>query len=116
MTLQLPILDALRLGGSTTSDGFNRLLPDSRPTEDTFYSQYDPLIREEVLDSRLGGSVPCVLRFSLRIFQDKIIKNFRLTLSLNLRFDLRLKGYIPYGMRPNRIFYMVSSSRQHEYY
>jgi hypothetical protein len=25
--------------------------------------------------------------------------SFRLTLSLNLRFDLRLGGYIPYGMR-----------------
>jgi hypothetical protein len=43
-----------------------------QPTQDTFYSQDDPSIREEVLDSRLGGSVPRVLRFFLRIFCDKI--------------------------------------------
>jgi hypothetical protein len=72
MTLQLPVLDALHLRGSTTSDGFSGLLLDSRPTQDTFYSQDDPLIREEVLNSRLGGSVPRVLWFSLHIFQDKI--------------------------------------------
>jgi hypothetical protein len=47
------------------SNGFSMLVPDSRPTQDTFYSQDDPLIREEVLDSRLGGSVPCVLWFFL---------------------------------------------------
>jgi hypothetical protein len=60
MTLQLPVLDELHLGGSTTSDGFSGLLPDSRPTQDTFYSQDDPLIREEVLDSRLKGFVSLV--------------------------------------------------------
>jgi hypothetical protein len=42
--------------------------------------------------------VPRVLRFFLRILRDNH-QNFRLTLSLNLRFDLRLGGYIPYGMR-----------------
>jgi hypothetical protein len=36
--------------------------------------QDDPSIREEVLDSRLGGSVPRVLRFFLRIFQDILAK------------------------------------------
>ena len=72
MTLQLPVLDALHLEGSTTSDDLSGIQPDSRPTQDTFYSQDDPLIREEVLDSRLGGSVPRVLRFFLRIFRDKI--------------------------------------------
>jgi hypothetical protein len=56
------------------SDGFCGLLLVSRPTHDTFYSQDDPLIREEVLDSRLGGSVPRVLRFFLRILRDKIDK------------------------------------------
>jgi hypothetical protein len=41
-------------------------------TQDTFYNKNDdPSIREEVLDSRLGGSVPCVLRFFLQIFGDK---------------------------------------------
>ena len=74
MTLQLPVLDALHLGGSTTSDDLRGTQPDTRPTQDTFYSQDDPLIREEVLDSRLGGSVPRVLRFFLRIFRDKIGK------------------------------------------
>jgi hypothetical protein len=57
------MLDALHLGGSTTSDGFRGLLQASKSTQHTFYSQYDPLIREEVLDSRLDGSVPHVLRF-----------------------------------------------------
>jgi hypothetical protein len=48
------------------------LLQASRPTQDTFYNKDDPLIREEVLDSRLGGYVPHVLRFFLRIVWDKI--------------------------------------------
>jgi hypothetical protein len=71
----------------------------SRPTQDTFYNQDDLLIREEVFDSRLGGSVSRVLRFFLWILRDKIGRTSELTLSLNLRFDLRLRGYIPYGMR-----------------
>jgi hypothetical protein len=74
MTLQLPVLDALHLGGSTTSDRFCGLLPDSRPIRDTFYNQEDPLIREEVLDSRLGGSVPRVLQFFLRILRNMVDK------------------------------------------
>jgi hypothetical protein len=45
------------------SDRFCGFLPVSRTTQDTFYNQDDPSIREEVLDSRLGGSVPRVLRF-----------------------------------------------------
>jgi hypothetical protein len=45
---------------------------DSRSTQDTFYNQDDPSIREEVLDSMLGGSVPRVLRFFLRILQDNL--------------------------------------------
>jgi hypothetical protein len=36
--------------------------------------QDDPSIREELLDSRLGGSVPRVLRFFLRIFRDILAK------------------------------------------
>jgi hypothetical protein len=36
--------------------------------------QDDTSIREEVLDSRLGGSVPLVLRFFLRIFWDILAK------------------------------------------
>jgi hypothetical protein len=36
--------------------------------------QDDPSIREEVLDSRLGGSVPRVLRFFLRILPDILAK------------------------------------------
>jgi hypothetical protein len=36
--------------------------------------QDDPSIREEVLNSRLGGSVPRVLRFFLRILRDILAK------------------------------------------
>jgi hypothetical protein len=36
--------------------------------------QDDPSIREIVLDSRIGGSVPRVLRFSLRILRDILAK------------------------------------------
>jgi hypothetical protein len=36
--------------------------------------QDDPSIREEVLDSWLGGSVPRILRFFLRIFRDILAK------------------------------------------
>jgi hypothetical protein len=36
--------------------------------------QDDPSIREEVLDSRLGGSVSRVLRFFLRMFRDILAK------------------------------------------
>jgi hypothetical protein len=36
--------------------------------------QDDPSIREEVLDTRLGGSVPRVLRFFLRIFWDNLAR------------------------------------------
>jgi hypothetical protein len=39
------------------------VMKNSRATQDTFYKQDDPSIREEVLDSRLGASVPRVLRF-----------------------------------------------------
>jgi hypothetical protein len=40
-----------------------------------------------------------------------------MTLSLNLRFDLRLGGYIPYGMWFFESYFPYgSSSRQHEYY
>jgi hypothetical protein len=72
LSFQLHVLDALHLGGSAMSDQFSGLLPDSRPTQDIFYNQNDPLIREEVLDSRLRGSVPRVLRFFLWILRDKI--------------------------------------------
>ena len=71
----------------------------SLQTSAMFYSQLT-LQFEKLLNSRLGGSVPRVLRLEifLRIFQDKIDGNYRLILSLNLQFDLRLRGYIPYGM------------------
>jgi hypothetical protein len=49
-----------------------RATPDQDPTQDTFYSQDDPSVREKVLDPRLGGCVPRVLRFFLQIFWDKI--------------------------------------------
>jgi hypothetical protein len=68
LTLHLPILDALHLGGSATSARFLGWWQDSRATQDTFYNQDDPSIQEEVLDSRLRGSVPRVLRFFLRFY------------------------------------------------
>jgi hypothetical protein len=63
LTLQLLVVNATHLGGSATSNPFPGKRQDSRATQDTFYIQDDPSIREEVLDSRLGGSVPRVLRF-----------------------------------------------------
>jgi hypothetical protein len=52
------------LGGDKTQEA----------TQDTFYNQYDPSIREEVLDSRLEGSMPCVLQFFLQILRDNLAK------------------------------------------
>jgi hypothetical protein len=74
LSLHLHVLDALHLEGSTTTDRFYGLLQAPRPSQDTFYNQDGPLIREKVLDSRLGDSVPRVLRFFLRILWDKIGK------------------------------------------
>jgi hypothetical protein len=54
--------------------------------------QDDPSIREEVLDSRLGGSVPRVLRFFSPDFSVSC-QNFRWTLSQSLQLNLRLGGY-----------------------
>jgi hypothetical protein len=58
--------------GLVTSIWCNGLRQDSRSTQDTFYNQDDPSIREAVLDSRLGGSVPRVLWFFLWILRDRI--------------------------------------------
>jgi hypothetical protein len=66
--------DAPYLGGSATSTQLPRWRQDSRATQDTFYIQDDPSIREEVLDSRLRGSVPRVLRFFLRILRDNLAR------------------------------------------
>jgi hypothetical protein len=74
LTLQLPVVDAPYLGGSATSNQFLGKRQDSRATQDTFYIQDDPSIRDEVLDSRLGGSVPCVLRFFIRILRDNLAR------------------------------------------
>jgi hypothetical protein len=49
--------------GSVTFARFLGWQQGSRATQDTFYIQDDPSIREEVLDSRLGVFVPRVLRF-----------------------------------------------------
>jgi hypothetical protein len=55
--------------------------------------QDDPSIREEVLDSRPGASVPRVLRFFLFGFFGISCQDFRWTLSQSLRLNLRLGGY-----------------------
>jgi hypothetical protein len=49
--------------GDLIGEIFWALQQDSRATQDALYNQDDPSIREEVLDLRLGGSVPRVLRF-----------------------------------------------------
>jgi hypothetical protein len=72
LTLHLPVVDALHLGDSATTTQFPGWWQDSRATQDTFYNQDDLSIWEEVLDSRLGGSVPRVLRFFLRILRDNL--------------------------------------------
>jgi hypothetical protein len=56
--------------------------------------QDDPSIREEVLDSRLGGA-PCHVSFGFFSpdFSGYSCQNFRWTLSQSLRLDLRLGGY-----------------------
>jgi hypothetical protein len=72
LTLRLPVLDKLHLRGSTTSARLPGWRQDSRSTQDTFYNQDDPSLREEVLDSWLGGSVPRVLRFFLRVLRDNL--------------------------------------------
>jgi hypothetical protein len=74
MTLQLPVVDAPYLGGSAIFNQFPGWQQGSRATQDTFYIQDDPSIREEVLDSRLGGSMPRVLRFFLRILRDNLAR------------------------------------------
>jgi hypothetical protein len=74
LTFQLPVVDALYLGGSATTTQLPGWRQDSRATQDTFYIQDDPSIREEVLDSRLGGSVPRVLRFFLWILRDDLAR------------------------------------------
>jgi hypothetical protein len=65
---------ALYLGGSTTSTQLPGWRQDSRATQDTFYIQDDPSIREEVLNLWLGGSVPRVLRFFLRVLRDNLAR------------------------------------------
>jgi hypothetical protein len=50
--------------------------------------------------STQGSGAPCHVSFSFFSgFYGIILAKFQIDLSLNLRFDLRLKGYIPYGMR-----------------
>jgi hypothetical protein len=55
--------------------------------------QDDPSIREKLLDSRLGGSVPRVLRFFFPDFSGYSCQNIRWTLSQSLQLNLRLGGY-----------------------
>jgi hypothetical protein len=49
--------------------------------------------------STQGSGAPCHVSFGFFSGFYGIWQNFRLTLNLNLRFDLRFGGYIPYGMR-----------------
>jgi hypothetical protein len=97
-TLHLPRQDSPYFWGSAMNFGLKRF-QDIDHQHQTHSIISWPFNSREVLDSRLGGSVPRVLWFFLWIFWDKIDGDFRLTVSLNLWFDLRLRGYIPYGMR-----------------
>jgi hypothetical protein len=50
--------------------------------------------------SSQGSGAPCHVSFGFfSRFYGIILAEFRLNLSLNLQFDLKLRGYIPYGMR-----------------
>jgi hypothetical protein len=50
--------------------------------------------------STKGSGAPCHVSFGFFFrFCGITWQNFKLTLSSNLRFNLRLGGYIPYGMR-----------------
>jgi hypothetical protein len=64
--------DLLRM--ATSAWGEKTLRVSASIYKSTFYIQDDPSIREEVLDSRLGGSVPHVLRFFLRILRDNLAR------------------------------------------
>jgi hypothetical protein len=55
--------------------------------------QDDPSIREEVLDSRLGGSVPRVLRFFLSGFNEIFLPKLQMDPQQSLQLNLRLGGY-----------------------
>jgi hypothetical protein len=79
-----------------TSVRYYGLLQDSKPTQEyTFYNQDDPSIREEVLDSRLEGSVPRVFGF-FSGFCGIILAELQIDPQLESTFNLRLGGYIPY--------------------
>jgi hypothetical protein len=67
-------------------------------TSDTFYNQLTLQFKRSTRLKAWGLRATCPLIFSVN-FWDKIDGDFRLTVSLNLWFDLRLRGYIPYGMR-----------------
>jgi hypothetical protein len=69
----------------------------SDPTQDTFYSQDDPSIREKVLVSRLGGSVPRVLWFFSRFFGIRLAE-LQIDPQLESAIRPKARGYIPYGM------------------
>jgi hypothetical protein len=51
--------------------------------------------------STQGSGAPCHVSFGFfsGFYRIILVEHFRLTLSLNLRFDLRLRGYIQYRMR-----------------
>jgi hypothetical protein len=95
LTLHLPVVDTLHLGGSATSTQLLGWRQDSRAAQDTFYNQDDPSIREEVLDSRLEGSVPRVFGF-FSGFCGIILAELQIDPQLESTFNLRLGGYIPY--------------------
>jgi hypothetical protein len=82
----------LHLGGSTTSTKHPGWRQDSRATQDTFYIQDDPSIREKVLDSRLGGSVPCVLRFFFSGFCGIILTELQIDPQLESTIRPKARG------------------------
>jgi hypothetical protein len=61
LTFQLPVVDALHLGGSSTSTQFPGWRQDSRATQDTFYNQDDPSIQRKY--STQGSGAPCHVSF-----------------------------------------------------
>jgi hypothetical protein len=87
------------------------------PTQDTFYSQVDPSIREK--NTRLkaqGLRDTCPSVFFSGIFGIRLAK-LQIDPQLESAIRPKARGYIPYGMRFSEShFPYVFLSRQHEYY
>jgi hypothetical protein len=93
--VQIPRPTRLHLGGSTTPGGWISLCYSTLNLG--HFLQLDWILQfEKVLNSRLRASCHVSFSFS-QDFTGLFDEDFRLTLSLNCQFELRLKGYIHMG-------------------